>query len=86
MTWAFICSLSEAQKGAEDRGQIKALVGGLPVRSLLGVSTMTTRGNFGQNLAKPSDCYPQLYGRAFTGSVKIGEVPTFCLISLNACC
>jgi len=24
----FYCSLSEAQKGAEDRGQIKALVGG----------------------------------------------------------
>jgi len=29
----FYCSLSEAQKGAEDRGQIKALVGGLPVTS-----------------------------------------------------
>jgi len=26
--------------------------------SLFSVSTMTTRGNFGQNLAKPSDCYP----------------------------
>jgi len=25
------CSLSEAQKGAEDKGQIKALLGGLPV-------------------------------------------------------
>jgi len=31
MTWAFICSFSEAQNGAKDRGQIKALVGGLPV-------------------------------------------------------
>jgi len=34
-SWAhsmgFYCSLSEAQKGAEDRGQIKALVGWLPV-------------------------------------------------------
>jgi len=29
MTWAFICSLSEAQKGADDRGQIKALAGWL---------------------------------------------------------
>jgi len=28
----FICSLSEAQKGAEDRGQIKAQLGGMPVR------------------------------------------------------
>jgi len=27
----FYCSLSEAQRGAEDRGQIKALVGGMPV-------------------------------------------------------
>jgi len=27
---------------------------------------MTTRGNFCQNLAKPSDCYPQLYGRLLT--------------------
>jgi len=27
----FYCSWSEAQKGAEDRGQIKALLGGLPV-------------------------------------------------------
>jgi len=27
----FYCSLSEAQKGAEDKGQIKALLGGLPV-------------------------------------------------------
>jgi len=34
--------------------------------SLFGVSTMTTRGNFGQNLAKPSKCYPQLYGRLLT--------------------
>jgi len=34
--------------------------------SLFSVSTMTTRGNFGQNLAKPSDCYPQLYGRLLT--------------------
>jgi len=28
----FYCSLSEAQKGAEDKEQIKALVGQLPVR------------------------------------------------------
>jgi len=34
--------------------------------SLFGVSTMTTRGNFGQNLAKPSSCCPQLYGRLLT--------------------
>jgi len=27
----FYCSLSEAQKRAEDKGQIKALLGGLPV-------------------------------------------------------
>jgi len=32
MAWAFICSFSEAQKGAEDMGQIKALIGQLPVR------------------------------------------------------
>jgi len=32
MTWAFICSFSEAQKGAKDKGQIKALLGGMPVR------------------------------------------------------
>jgi len=35
-TWShdlgFYWSWSEAQKGAEDKGQIKALVGGLPVR------------------------------------------------------
>jgi len=31
--------------------------------SLFGVSTITTRGNFSQNLAKPSNCYPRLYGR-----------------------
>jgi len=34
-TWAhdlgFYCSFSEAQKGAKDGGQIKALVGWLPV-------------------------------------------------------
>jgi len=35
--------------------------------SLFGVSTMATRGNFSQNLAKPSNCYPQLYRRLFTG-------------------
>jgi len=34
--------------------------------SLFGVSTMTTRGNFGQNLANPSECYPQLYRRLLT--------------------
>jgi len=34
--------------------------------SLFSVSTMTTRGNFGQNLAKPSNCYPQLYRRLLT--------------------
>jgi len=35
-TWAhemgFYCSFSEAQKGAEDKRQIKALLGGMPVR------------------------------------------------------
>jgi len=35
-TWAhdmgFYCSFSEAQIGANDRGQIKALLGGMPVR------------------------------------------------------
>jgi len=30
-TSAFFCSLSEAQKGAEDKMQIKAQLGGLPV-------------------------------------------------------
>jgi len=34
--------------------------------SLFSVSTMTTRGSFGQNLAKPSNCYPWLYGRLLT--------------------
>jgi len=34
--------------------------------SLFGMSTMKTRGNFGQKLAKPSNCYPQLYGRLLT--------------------
>jgi len=33
----FYCSLSEAQRGAKDRGQIKALVGWLPV-TYLGIS------------------------------------------------
>jgi len=28
--------------------------------------SMTTRGNFGQNLAKPSISYPRLYGRLLT--------------------
>jgi len=36
ISWAlykgFYCSLSEAQKGAEDKGQIKAQLGGMPVR------------------------------------------------------
>jgi len=31
----FFCSLSEAQKGAEDKGQIKAQLGWMPVRVLL---------------------------------------------------
>jgi len=31
MAWAFIGPGLEAQKGAEDMGQIKALVGGLPM-------------------------------------------------------
>jgi len=34
--------------------------------SLFGVSMMKTRGNFGQNLAKPSNCYPWLYRRLLT--------------------
>jgi hypothetical protein len=29
-TSAFFCSLSEAQKGAEDKGKIKAQLGGTP--------------------------------------------------------
>jgi len=37
ISWAlykgFYCSLSEAQKGAEDMGQIKAQLGGMPVRT-----------------------------------------------------
>jgi len=37
MTCTFICSFSEAQKGAEDKGQIKALLGGLPVAGLVKV-------------------------------------------------
>jgi len=40
-SWAhdmgFYCSLSEAQKGAENRGQIKALVGWLPVTPCVGI-------------------------------------------------
>jgi len=32
-TSALICSFSEAQKGAEDKGQIKAPLGGMPVRA-----------------------------------------------------
>jgi len=36
ISWAlykgFYCSLSEAQRGAEDKGQIKAQLGGMPVR------------------------------------------------------
>jgi len=35
----FYCSLSEAQKGAEDRGQIKELVGGMPVTPFIGSLT-----------------------------------------------
>jgi len=34
--------------------------------SLFSMSMMTTRGNFSQNLAKPSNCYPQLYARLLT--------------------
>jgi len=33
-TSAFFCSLSEAQKGAEDKGQIKAQLGGMPATPL----------------------------------------------------
>jgi len=38
-TSAFFCSLSEAQKGAEDKVQIKAQLGGTPV------TEMTERGH-----------------------------------------
>jgi len=42
ISWAhykcFSFSLSEAQKGAEDKGQIKAQLGGLPATSLGGYS------------------------------------------------
>jgi len=38
--------------------------------SLFRMSTMTTRDNFGQNLAKPRDSYPWLYGRLLTSSFR----------------
>jgi len=38
ISWAlykgFYCSLSEAQKGAKDKGQIKAQLGGMPVTEI----------------------------------------------------
>jgi len=39
-------------------GHIEAAQSGEGQLSLFSVSIMTTRGNFGQNLAKPSNCYP----------------------------
>jgi hypothetical protein len=45
MTWAFICSLSEAQKGAKDMGQIKALAGWLPVTSATRASVLALLDN-----------------------------------------
>jgi len=53
------------QCGKEGHMQLSAQSGEGQL-SLFSVSTMTTRGNFGQNLAKPSECYPQLYGRLLT--------------------
>jgi len=57
-------------KGAGKEGHIAAECQSEGQLSLFSVSTMTTRGNFGQNLAKPSDSYPRLYRMLLTSKFR----------------